>query len=85
MKVRPSVKKDTPAEASTKERARVQGTIEEVLPSALFRVRLADGRAVSAGLSPSLRQTVVRAIAGERVAVEISSRDPSRGQIVKKL
>jgi translation initiation factor IF-1 len=55
------------------------------LPSALFRVRLVDGRAVSAGLSPSLRHAVVRVIAGMKVAVEISSRDPSRGQIVKKL
>jgi translation initiation factor IF-1 len=55
------------------------------LPNALFRVRLKDGRAVSAGLAKSLRHAVVRMIAGEKVAVEISSRDPSRGQIVKKL
>ena len=59
--------------------------MEEVLPSALFRVRLNDGREVIAAMAPRLRHAVVRLIGGSRVKVELSSRDPSRGQIVEKL
>ena len=59
--------------------------MEEVLPSALFRVRLNDGREVIASMAPRLRHAVVRLIGGSRVKIEISSRDPSRGQIVEKL
>jgi translation initiation factor IF-1 len=70
-------------EARTKESG--IGTIEEVLPSALFRVRLSDGRNVVAGMAPSLRHVVVRLISGSKVRVELSSRDPNRAQIVEKL
>jgi len=59
--------------------------VEEVLPSALFRVRLDDGREVIAAMAPRLRHAVVRLIGGSRVKVEVASRDPSRGQIVEKL
>ena len=59
--------------------------MEEVLPSALFRVRLDDGREVIAAMAPRLRHAVVRLIGGSRVRVEVASRDPSRGQIVEKL
>ena len=61
------------------------GVIDEVLPSALFRVTLDDGRTVRAGISPSLRHAVVRLISGSKVVVQLSKLDPSRGQIVKKL
>ena len=61
------------------------GTVEEVLPSSLFRVRLDDGREVIAAMAPQLRHAVVRLIGGSRVRVEVASRDPSRGQIVEKL
>jgi translation initiation factor IF-1 len=59
--------------------------IEEVLPSALFRVRLEDGRNVNAGASTELRHAIVRLIAGTKVLVELSSYDPNRGKIIKKL
>jgi translation initiation factor IF-1 len=59
--------------------------VEEILPNALFRVRLNDGRKVKAALSPAARHAVVRLIGGARVLVEISSRDAGRGRIVKQL
>jgi translation initiation factor IF-1 len=59
--------------------------VEEVLPSALFRVRLTDGREVVAAMAPTLRHAVVRLIKGHEVKVEISTRDPSRAQIIEKL
>ena len=59
--------------------------VEEILPNALFRVRLNDGRTVKASLAPAARHAVVRLIGGARVMVEISSRDGGRGRIVKHL
>ena len=61
------------------------GTIEEVLPSSLYRVRLADGTEVLAAMAPQARHAVVRLIKGHKVKVERSSRDPGRAQIVEKL
>lgn len=61
------------------------GVIDEVLPNALFRVTLEDGRTVRAGIAPSLRHAIVRLIAGSQVVVKLSKLDPSRGQIIKKL
>ena len=57
--------------------------IEEVLPNALYRVRLDDGRMVRAGLSPGLRHRVVRLIGGAKVLVKVSKFDPGRGQIIE--
>jgi len=59
--------------------------VEEILPNALFRVRLNDGRMVKASLAPAARHAVVRLISGAKVMVEISSRDGGRGRIVKQL
>jgi translation initiation factor IF-1 len=60
------------------------GVVEEVLPKALFLVRLEDGRRVRANVSSSLRHAIVRLIAGDRVSVELSHHDPNRGRITKK-
>jgi translation initiation factor IF-1 len=62
-----------------------KGVIEEVMPSALFKVRLESGRTVSAGASTELRHVVVRLIVGTEVLVEIARHDPNRGKIIRKL
>ena len=62
-----------------------EGVIEDVMPNALFRVRLQGGQTVSAGASTELRHVVVRLIAGSKVLVEISRHDPNRGKIIQKL
>jgi translation initiation factor IF-1 len=59
--------------------------IEEVLPNAMFRVRLDDGKTVRASMSSSARHSTVRLIAGCRVSVKLSSYDPTRGQITRRL
>jgi translation initiation factor IF-1 len=61
------------------------GVIEEVLPNAMYRVHLDDGRTVRASLSASARHSTVRLIAGSRVGVKLSSQDPSRGHVTRKL
>lgn len=62
----------------------VGGTIEEALPSALFRVKLDDGRRVVAGLSTEARRTLVKVAPGDRVTVVTSPLDPTRGKITGK-
>ncbi|HET9934398.1 MAG TPA: translation initiation factor IF-1 [Polyangiaceae bacterium] len=69
---------------ATKDETR-KGVIEEVMPNALFKVRLEDGRTVSAGASTELRRVVVRLIAGTKVLVELAKHDPNRGKIIQKL
>jgi translation initiation factor IF-1 len=70
---------------STKSRASEKGVVDEVLPNAMFSVRLDDGRKVRASIAATLRHGIVRIIGGARVEVELSHHDPSRGRIIKKL
>ena len=62
----------------------VQGTVREVLPQAVYRVRLGDGRQVLAHVAPSLRMHLVRLIPGDAVTVELLPRDFGRGRIVAR-
>ena len=61
------------------------GRITAVLPDCLYSLQLEDGAAVTAHLSMEMRLHSVRLLAGERVSVELSPFDPSRGRIVKRL
>lgn len=60
------------------------GTIVEGLPNAIYRVALDDGREVLTHVGGRLRLTVVRLLPGERVRVELTLLDASRGRIVAK-
>ncbi|MGB5285434.1 MAG: translation initiation factor IF-1 [Polyangiales bacterium] len=62
-----------------------QGTIEKVLPRALYRVRLDDGVEITASLSTKARQVTVKLLPGDGVMVEISAYDPTRGRIQERL
>jgi translation initiation factor IF-1 len=62
-----------------------RGTIETVLPRALYRVRLDDGAKVTASLSAKARQVTVKLLPGDGVMVEISAYDPTRGRIQERL
>jgi len=59
--------------------------VEQVLPNAMFSIRLNDGRKIKATLAPAARHGIVRLISGARVLVELTSRDMNRGRIVKCL
>lgn len=61
---------------------RVEGTIVEVVPNDLFRVRLVDGRWVLAHMSEEARVGTVRLVPGERVLLELTAYDLSRARIV---
>ncbi|HET8679210.1 MAG: translation initiation factor IF-1 [Armatimonadota bacterium] len=64
-----------------KDAIEVEGTIAEVLPNAMFRVTLASGHKVLAHISGKMRIHFIRILPGDRVKVELSPYDPTRGRI----
>jgi len=61
------------------------GTVQESLPDASFRVRLTNGRRVLARISGAVRMQYVRIAPGDKVAVELSPYDLSRGLITQRM
>ena len=59
----------------------MEGTVQEVLPNTQFRVRLTNGADVLAYAGGKMRQRRIRIIAGDRVNLEISPYDVTRGRI----
>lgn len=66
---------------SKKEAIEVEGTVMEPLPNAMFRVELANGHHVLAHASGKMRLHFIRILRGDRVLVELSPYDLSRGRI----
>lgn len=58
------------------------GTVNEVLPNAMFRVQLDNGHVILAHISGKLRKNFIRILVGDTVRVEISPYDLSRGRVV---
>ena len=59
----------------------MDGTVQEVLPNTQFRVRLTNGADVLAYAGGKMRQRRIRIIAGDRVTLEMSPYDVTRGRI----
>jgi translation initiation factor IF-1 len=68
--------------AKTEEKIVVEGTVVEAMPSTTFRVQLDNGHTVLAYLSGRLRKYYIRILLGDRVKVELSPYDLTRGRIV---
>ncbi len=67
----------------SKEQAiRVDGTILETLPNATFRVELESGHKVLAHVSGKMRMHFIKILPGDKVTVELSPYDLTRGRIV---
>jgi translation initiation factor IF-1 len=60
------------------------GTVTETLPSALYRVRLDEGPSVVVHVADRIDRNFIRVLVGDRVRVELSRVDVSRGRIVGK-
>jgi translation initiation factor IF-1 len=60
----------------------VEGTVIETLPNAMFRVELEKGHRVLAHISGKMRLHFIKILPGDRVTVELSPYDLSRGRIV---
>ena len=59
----------------------VDGIVEETLPNANFKVKLANGHVILAHVSGKIRMHYIRILPGDRVTVEISPYDLTRGRI----
>ena len=60
----------------------MEGSVVEALPNAMFRVELSNGHKVLAHISGKMRQHYIRILPEDRVVVELSPYDLSRGRIV---
>jgi len=63
----------------------VEGKVLEALPNAMFRVELATGHKVLAHISGKLRLHFIKILPGDRVTVELSPYDLTRGRITYRL
>ncbi|HEX7122781.1 MAG TPA: translation initiation factor IF-1 [Gemmatimonadaceae bacterium] len=63
------------------EALQLQGVVSDVLPSATFRVALENGHSILATLAGKMRRFHIRVLVGDRVTVEVSPYDLTRGRI----
>ena len=68
--------------AKVEEKIQVEGVVTEALPGTQFKVRLDNGHEVLAYLSGKMRKYYIRILLGDRVKVEVSPYDLTRGRIV---
>jgi translation initiation factor IF-1 len=59
----------------------VHGTVSETLPNAMFRVKLENGHIILAHISGKMRMHFIRILPGDKVTVEMSPYDLTRGRI----
>jgi len=64
-----------------KEAIEVEVTVTEALPNAVFRVELANGHMVLGHISGKMRMHFIRVLPGDRVLVELSPYDLTRGRV----
>jgi translation initiation factor IF-1 len=67
--------------AKEEDKIKVEGTVIEALPGTQFKVQLDNGHEVLAYLSGKMRRYYIRILLGDRVAMEMSPYDLSRGRI----
>jgi translation initiation factor IF-1 len=65
-----------------KDAIRKEGVVVEALPSATFKVKMADGSEVLAHLSGKMRLNFIRILPGDKVTMEFSPYDDKKGRIV---
>jgi len=74
-------REDEPRQART-DAIEVTGTVTEPLPNAMFRVELENGHVVLAHISGKMRRHFIRILRGDKVTVELSPYDLTRGRVV---
>ena len=63
----------------------LEGEVLESLPSTLFKVKLDDGREVLGHLSGKMRLHYIKVLPGDRVQIEMTPYDDTKGRIVRRL
>jgi translation initiation factor IF-1 len=68
-----------------KELVKVEGVVEETLPNTTFKVRLENDHTILAHISGRMRVNYIRLLTGDKVLVEMSPYDLTKGRIVQRL
>ncbi len=68
-----------------KELIKLEGSVLETLPSTTFKVKLDNGHEILAHISGRMRVNYIRLLPGDRVLLELSPYDLTKGRIVKRL
>lgn len=63
----------------------MEGTVHEALPNAMFRVELENGMEILAHISGKIRKNFIRILPGDRVKLELSPYDLTRGRITYRM
>ncbi|MBP7733445.1 MAG: translation initiation factor IF-1 [Caldiserica bacterium] len=69
----------------SKDVVETEAVVLETLPSAMFKVKLANGRVILAHISGRMRMNFIRILPGDKVRLELSPYDLSRGRIIYRL
>lgn len=72
-------------ENSSKQVKKIDGVVTEALPGATFRVKGPEGKEVLAHLSGKMRIHYIKILPGDRVSIEVSPYDETRGRITRRL
>jgi len=64
------------------EQIAIEGVVQEVLPNAMFRVKINQGPVILGHISGKMRQNKIQILAGDKVKMEMSPYDLSKGRIV---
>lgn len=71
--------------SNNQDKIELEGTVKEALPNALFKIELDNGHEIIGHLSGKMRIHYIKVIEGDRVLVEVSPYDLSKGRIVRRL
>ena len=71
--------------SNDKEIIKLDGVVRETLPSTTFKVELENGHEILAHISGRMRVNYIRLLPGDKVTVEMSPYDLTKGRIVKRL
>ncbi len=63
---------------------KIDGVVQEALPNAMFRVAIEGGHVILGHVSGKMRMNYIRILPGDKVALELSPYDLTRGRIVRR-
>lgn len=64
---------------------KIEGEVTDVLPNAMFKVKLKNGTIVLGYISGKMRQNEIRILDGDKVEIEMSPYDLSKGRITRRM
>ena len=67
---------------SKEENIELQGIVLETLPSTMFKVKLENGKIITAHISGKMRKNYIRILTGDKVTIEMTPYDLTKGRII---